>query len=332
MDIEFHYYVTYLTSVIAGFDPDSAYVIAYSSQYVDDNDITFEINGDTTYENYISQTFNITKPQGKLQRIYSLFHFIPGEAEQYSREITKDEYPTLTTTPNSIYANQMIDKALESGNLYRIGLAAHAYLDTWSHQNFIGTTDSYNSKSFLNPLNLCHANAGHKPDRPGLVWEDNRLINSEIDNNKRFLEAISYLYDKLSNQTNSSINKSNKERLITDIEEIIYNEDTKEFRIDKYKELALKDIYSGKRIPDYNKFKWFNEAICEDYPEERTIEIFYQDFNLKDAFFKDYTWADHDNYEDTHWYKFQKAVKDHQEMMIDILDELLDEVKDMDEW
>jgi hypothetical protein len=37
MDIEFHYYMTYITALRAGFRVDDAYTIAYSSQY-DDND------------------------------------------------------------------------------------------------------------------------------------------------------------------------------------------------------------------------------------------------------------------------------------------------------
>ncbi|MFW6025789.1 MAG: DUF6765 family protein [Candidatus Woesearchaeota archaeon] len=89
MDIEFHYYVTYLTAVKAGLKPKDAFIIAYSSQYVDDNDIRFEIEGESNYQNFLSQTFDIKKPQKKLQRIYPLFHFIPGEVEEYSNKLKK---------------------------------------------------------------------------------------------------------------------------------------------------------------------------------------------------------------------------------------------------
>lgn len=37
MDIEFHYYVTYLVYIKAGFNKNEAEIIAYASQYVDDN-------------------------------------------------------------------------------------------------------------------------------------------------------------------------------------------------------------------------------------------------------------------------------------------------------
>ena len=38
MDIEFHYYMTFLIAGKAGFGEEDAFTIAYASQYVDDND------------------------------------------------------------------------------------------------------------------------------------------------------------------------------------------------------------------------------------------------------------------------------------------------------
>ena len=37
MDIEYHYYITYLIAIKSGFETHEAYTIAYSSQFVDDN-------------------------------------------------------------------------------------------------------------------------------------------------------------------------------------------------------------------------------------------------------------------------------------------------------
>ncbi|WP_339041683.1 DUF6765 family protein [Candidatus Lariskella endosymbiont of Hedychridium roseum] len=33
---------------------------------------------------------------------------------------------------------------MQSGDLYWIGIATHAFLDTWAHQNFTGTMDDFN--------------------------------------------------------------------------------------------------------------------------------------------------------------------------------------------
>ncbi|MEW5746461.1 MAG: DUF6765 family protein [Nitrospirota bacterium] len=44
MDIEYHYYITFLIALRAGFKRDEAYKIAYASQYTDDNDTSYAID------------------------------------------------------------------------------------------------------------------------------------------------------------------------------------------------------------------------------------------------------------------------------------------------
>ena len=44
MNIEFHYHITRLIAARAGFPPEDADIIAFSSQYVDDNSMIFEID------------------------------------------------------------------------------------------------------------------------------------------------------------------------------------------------------------------------------------------------------------------------------------------------
>ena len=141
MDTEFHYYVTYLIAAKAGFGPDEAEILAYGCQYTDDNNFVVKINPGEKgleYGNYISQTVNITKPAGELLRIHPLFHFIPGDPV-FDRAYRRDgAMHWLNTTPDSGNARQIMDAALESDNAYRLGIALHAYADTWSHQNFAG--------------------------------------------------------------------------------------------------------------------------------------------------------------------------------------------------
>lgn len=42
MDMEFHYYITYLIAVRAGFSTTESSNPAYSSQFLDDNDLVFK--------------------------------------------------------------------------------------------------------------------------------------------------------------------------------------------------------------------------------------------------------------------------------------------------
>ena len=65
MNREFHYWITGAVAYHSGFSEQDAQVIAYSSQYVDDNNICYEIEdkaGEKPYRNYISQTLNIPCP------------------------------------------------------------------------------------------------------------------------------------------------------------------------------------------------------------------------------------------------------------------------------
>ena len=57
--------MTYLIAARSGFNKKDAETLAYSSQYIDNNDHIFNISPgtDNHYQNYISQTKNITKPR-----------------------------------------------------------------------------------------------------------------------------------------------------------------------------------------------------------------------------------------------------------------------------
>ncbi|SDL33519.1 DUF6765 family protein [Halarsenatibacter silvermanii] len=332
MDIEFHYYVTYLICVGAGLDAERAHKIAYSAEYVDDNNVVFEINKDTEneYKNYISQTFNITKPQTKLQRIYPFFHFVPGDVDEYSNKLADEKCPPLTTTPNNSNANEMLEKALNSENPYKIGLAIHAFTDTWAHQNFIGLAQGYNSITLKNPIDICHTNARRSPDIPDETWEDPRLDDEKVVNKERFLDALDKTYEKLFAYYGNG--DKVKEKLKNDISQIIDKWDERADRIHQYKELALK--YGTEKMPEYYEHEWFNRAVEEDYPEKYELEIPYIgiEFNPKNQFLKEYNWKDTDSYKETDWYKFQEAVKEHQQMMEEILSERIEEVEKIDEW
>src|SRR5260221_5782057 len=145
MDIEFHYYMTHLIAVRAGLSPAEASIIAQSAQEIDDNHIPVSVGFGTSaaYENVISQTMNILHPHHN-QKIYPIFHFIPGDPDAPGARRKDGVRNKWATTPNSPLANKMLDTALRSGDLYRVGASAHAYADTWAHQNFVGKDDVCN--------------------------------------------------------------------------------------------------------------------------------------------------------------------------------------------
>jgi hypothetical protein len=330
MDIEFHYYMTYLISTRAGIKPEDAKKIAYASQYVDDNDIICEIDKgqSSAYRNYISQTMNILSPKSKLFRIYPLFHFIPGDPSSKPAWRKDGKMHWLNTTPDSKNANLILEAAFNTKNLYRMGIAIHSFVDTWAHQNFIGYFDDFNSMNTaigsIAP-NIGHADAGHNPDEPALVWKDSRLLVERVDNRQRFLEAATCLYNKLAiyvdPSASSQVIKTAAANLIKDLNAAIGDvdpkNDYKEERIARYKKLASSDNYGGEQITEYDPDEWFELAVNEQVRgfRDRSDSKLLRFDPLQDI----YTWKNSETRNKTDWYLFQEAVKAHQNTAWEIL-------------
>ena len=169
MDIEFHYYITYILANKAGFSPADSAVIAYACQQTDDNTYHYCINmeKENPYLTIVSQTMDITKPQEKRKTIYPVFHFFPGDPASPSARRKDGKTHPFNTTPDSGNARKMFEEGMKSGSLYRIGIAAHVYADTWAHQNYCGSKDDFNAMDrFGGGLipNIGHADATHDPD------------------------------------------------------------------------------------------------------------------------------------------------------------------------
>ncbi|MCD4819230.1 MAG: hypothetical protein K8S23_11120 [Candidatus Cloacimonetes bacterium] len=333
MNIEFHYYITKYLALNAGFEDDEAEIIAYSSQFVDDNFTRFKIEtpDDDFYENYITQTMNISKPKKKLLRVYLLYHFMPGDPTTPKVRRRDGKMHILMTTPGNTIAQDIFYSANKDDNLYSLGISSHMLADTFSHQNFVGTFDEINALcgvwETLIP-NIGHADARFKPDIPNLMWHDPRLINNnvEVNNVERLLLAAQKLYSNyifitsMPNQWNKV--KKNLEAIFNNtIDETQLSEYPlqKEFRISQYKTL-LEDMESD---GDYDPNKWFNQSINQDvnFLNDRKFKF----DPIKDKFsFKD-------SYERSHWYRFQESVKEYQKIATKKLEPLLTQLE-IKEW
>lgn len=327
MDVEFHYYVTYLIAARAGFSPKDALTIAHASQYVDDNDVVIEVDKgkpETRFRNYVSQTVNILKPGDQLMRIYPLFHFIPGEPMAESARRKDGRMHWLNTTPNSPNANAIIDAAIASGSLYRIGIAAHSYVDTWAHQNFVGHYEDFNAiqgKGYS--PNVGHADAGHSPDWPSLQWEDPRLKVPEIDNRVRFLDAAEHLLAKLAplGEGSDADLPARQASLRQDLKFIFGSVDMdnsdKSIRIQRYKALARLEQYGGTALPEYDEELWLNQAVDGDVRglKDARFGALAELLPFKDS----YSWKNRQTYRQSSWYQFQQAVIDHQNAAWEIM-------------
>ncbi|MGA1874141.1 MAG: DUF6765 family protein [bacterium] len=329
MNIEFHYYITQILARRAGFSEEESYLIAYSSQYVDDNSLilTIDEEKDGEYKNYISQTINILRPKPKLMRIYPCFHFVPGEYECEEAKRKDGKMHILNTTPNNKRANKLLEEALATGDPYRIGIATHSYADTWAHQNFTGYFDYFNGMGGIlekvSP-NIGHADAHHSPDIPSLVWKDERLIshNALVRNKERFLDAARHIYlhykAALSPETTSPDELEQGWGIVAaDLAWAMGREFEGKDR-DRKKRMAHYKSLLGD-FTDYDDDDWLLEGIRIDVsglPDHKRFELLANFNPLQDKYYKKH------NFENSHWYKFQEAVKEHQKLAESLMEDL----------
>lgn len=324
MDTEFHYWVTGLIALRAGFTPEESQIIAYSSEYVDENDVSIEVKSKRNgkkYSNYISQTMNILKPKSELMRIYPVFHFIPGEPEAESAARRDGKMHLLNTTPNSDNAKNLLDGAFKSTadiRPYRIGVASHSYVDTWAHQNFVGWYDYFNNIGLDIKPDIGHADAEFHPDWMSHKWVDNRLVQADVNNQHRFLSAAKGLfesyctYQKNDSEKEISDNWTKLQNELIDLMGQTYTGDLKRYegvRLERYKALT--------GFAEFDENLWFNQAIKTDVkglPDSKEGML-----SLFTVFKDDYYWKEDKASEDTNWYKFQEAVKEHEKFALKLL-------------
>ena len=305
MNIEFHYYITKYLALEAGFDKGEAEIIAYSSQYVDDNFIPFKIKTpeNDIYKNFISQTPDITNPEKKLIRMHLLYHYLPGTPTSTKVSRKDGKMHLLMTTPASNYSQEIFFETTKSEDLFSLGIATHMLADTFCHQNFVGTFDEINSMTGVwetSKHHLGHADAQYKPDIPNLIWHDPRLIdeNATIDNTERILFAAKKLYSNFLLITSMDEGHWSKvKKSISDIikptitePELAAEKEQKKERIIKYNELFAE----FKAEDEYNPLKWLDDTIEEDILKKTN--------HGKELTFKK-------DFEKSNWYKFQEALK-----------------------
>ena len=335
MEIEFHYFITKGIALRAGFNDEEAEIIAHASQLTDDNVRQYCINRGKTdeFKNYISFTYNILKPRKTLSHIYPIFHFIPqGDNSHISSKAAKcsfipgdPDFPEaqrtdrrkskFNTTPDSKNANRILKLAFETENLYRIGIALHAFADTWAHQNFTGLLDDFNAMPGLEESfipNIGHADAGNKPEYVSYSWTDSRLKKEyqNIDNNQRFLGASKRIFEELCLFKGKTKDWFNKQWLSLkgDIAEAFgkpdQNQHLKQTRIQNYKKILGVDNR-------YTKESWLNETVKSGFPGNHTFKL---------------------NYAKSHWYLFQKEIIKHQDDSYKILQPLFEATEQKNEW
>lgn len=162
MKIDAHYYAVLAFARAIGFNKDSAYQVAYASQFVDDAKINLmylkdDPGADVKHDVFDGQhlflnmatchsytrvkTFNYDAMINNT----CAFHFVPGcEGKTFSEKLRCKE--------DSEVIKNIINKALEQPDPIKIGIVLHAYADSFSHQDFSGLLSKVNDIQNCKPI------------------------------------------------------------------------------------------------------------------------------------------------------------------------------------
>ena len=307
MEKDFHYYLIYAVSKITGFEKSD--IIAFSSQFVDDNNEgqffiddrpalfpeKIPANGGHYYP-IMTQSLSPKSLNPYVQKyVYVPFHFLPGD----NSVVIDEKKNPLSTTPGSLNARAILKKALDSEDPYLLGIALHTYADTWSHQNFTGLQESWNSvypwynvfKSMV--PNIGHAEAGHSPDVISEEWTDHRL-DKKINNAERAFTATGEIYKAMRRKSGvGPYWRDIKKEFRTIINAAGYDD-----RKNKIEDLLIESGLGA--LPKYDKNEWINAAL--DRKEEKIVM--------------------HQGFEETHWYRFHQAAKAQFALVLELTKEL----------
>ncbi|MFP4378451.1 MAG: DUF6765 family protein [Spirochaetales bacterium] len=254
MNVEFHYYTVYYLAEQAGFSADDSQIIAYSSQYLDNALVGYEVRHEGgIYQTQITHHFGFWD-KGQEWEVWIPFHFYPAGQRVNERRVDGMNNP-LDVQPNSERAKRMLVSALKSRNLYRVGIALHTYADTWAHQNFSGKNEAWNELDPSSPLPaIGHAQAKRDPDGLDVAWSDPRLNppHDVVNNRERFLQAAGRIYRYLATYNRRSFD--DEAFVLARLDEIIGPPSTA-------RETRVADFVIECSMERYSRRLWRDEAF-----------------------------------------------------------------------
>jgi len=152
-------------------------------------------------------------------------------------------------------------EALRTRNLHRIGLALHTFSDTWAHQNFTARDEDWNRLDQGNRLPAPgHAQAGWVPDLGLVEWDDPRLKQPRIVNQRRFADCARKVYRYLCTYQGKNF-KEDEDPVADQLASLVEAGRGREVLEDRVIEFIL-----ALNLEPYDRTRWLSEAL--EPPEE----------------------------------------------------------------
>lgn len=311
MDIDYHYDTIYVLARWAKFGPESAQLIAESSQLVDDNFDTTPFSDDEEKKNleqgivvrYSCQNIwgNVTG-NGNAE-IWIPFHFLPGLiGEEDADKLICKKHSELSEK----LRDRLLETSLDDGNFaFRLGIGLHVFADTWAHQEFAGINNTLNkvqdlifsssgslvkkvlsdladssilsiSKTLDKVMPLGHAAAVHCPDIPYLWWKSEERFLDGRKNWDEFMEASEEIFrilQAVSCEPVTGLSDEQKNLLYRCFKGIQYDDCEERHKV------WLKRIHE-------NYFK-FDDFCEEDEQQEYSTSFIFDDLDFRAQFYEE---------------------------------------------
>ncbi len=197
---EFHFNTVYVLAREAGFAEADSFILAGSSQFVDEAVFTLQFSmPDEELQFLITQSYEFWDDAIQ-KNVYLPFHFIPGNSHEPIAQLKNNIKNPNCVIANGTLAKEALVTCFEQRDIFLIGIALHGFADTWAHQNFTGKNEQWNANTdnsvFLNTVkqSIGHMQFGSQPDACGALWHDNRLNDPVCNNIVRFREAAKKIY------------------------------------------------------------------------------------------------------------------------------------------
>lgn len=325
MNLEFHYYTMVYLAIKAGFPASEAQIIGYSSQFVDNNLVSFRIRTDQgLIETSPTQNFGYWDKDTP-EKIYIPFHFFPGEDSRPSPR-TDGRSNAFSVVPNSPGVRELMVGAMRTENPYRIGITFHTFADTWAHQNFSGIREDWNrlEEGSLIPA-IGHAQATRDPDLWFKTWQDSRLRQPSVINKARFLEAAKKIYRYLC---------VFRKKKFEDEDFVLFELDRswESCRAGKTADERMLELRILWEIPVYDRSQWLDDAVHipdKGFYDESLFEgydkvlWFMDQFLLKSKLFPRETLVAKTGFQGSHFQRWHDAAREHRRDAQEILDRRL---------
>jgi hypothetical protein len=224
MQIDFHHTATYVIARYAGFSHVDAAIIAHAAQYVDDASTSGFIRFSNGMRYQRAATAHAMCDPENLDNddnttSWLPFHFFPA-GDRGPADSDFSYIQMLVCRPDNPPARAMMATAIrtkgEPSSLYRLGIAAHVFVDTFAHQGFAGLHHAINNVSELKNADgtpifvalvhpfergippIGHGQVGTCPDQPYLRWSYVNHAGETIrrDNPKDYAAASSRLCEE----------------------------------------------------------------------------------------------------------------------------------------